>query len=72
MYVLTYVGWTGMGHLHTVIDCLNGSFVHSITDPSEALAMTLLSRLLVDGQASPFYQALIESKLGSRYSPGTG
>jgi Zn-dependent M16 (insulinase) family peptidase len=44
----------------------------SIVDPMESLIMTLLSRLLVDGQASPFYQALIESKLGSRYSPGTG
>ena len=44
----------------------------STLDPQEALVMDLLCQLLVDGQASPFYQSLIESGIGSNFSPGTG
>lgn len=34
--------------------------------------MRILSYLLIDGQASPFYKALIESNIGSDYAAGTG
>ena len=44
----------------------------STLDPQETLVMDLLCHLLADGQASPFYQALIESGVGSNYSPGAG
>ena len=43
-----------------------------ITDPYESLVLSVLSQLLVDGPASPFYQALLDSKIGSDYSPMTG
>lgn len=33
---------------------------------------SLLSDLLVDGPASPFYQTLIDSNMGSDYTPNTG
>lgn len=44
----------------------------SITDTAEAFALTLLSTLLVSGPSAPFYKALIESGLGSDFSPDVG
>ncbi len=47
-----------------------------LTNPSsdldESFAMKIMSDLLFDGPASPFYQALIDSGLGSEYASGTG
>ncbi|XP_064598150.1 presequence protease, mitochondrial-like [Liolophura sinensis] len=43
-----------------------------ITDINEALTLTILSSLLVDGEAAPFYQALLGANIGSDYSPMTG
>lgn len=34
--------------------------------------MRLLSYLLLDGHASPMYEALIDSNLGSEFSSNTG
>ena len=44
----------------------------SITDPYESMVASILSQLLVDGPASPFYQSLLDANIGSDYSPGTG
>ena len=44
----------------------------SITDPYESLVVSILSNLLVDGPASPFYQALLDANIGSDFSPMTG
>ena len=43
-----------------------------ITDSYFALMFSVLSQLLVDGPVSPFYQSLIESNMGSEYTPDTG
>ncbi|XP_053323284.1 presequence protease, mitochondrial [Spea bombifrons] len=43
-----------------------------ITDAFEAFTLSFLSALLVDGPNSPFYEALIEAKLGTDFSPDTG
>ncbi|CAI9569528.1 unnamed protein product [Staurois parvus] len=43
-----------------------------ITDVFEVLTLNLLSSLLVVGPNSPFYKALLEAKLGTALSPGTG
>ncbi|XP_039726911.1 presequence protease, mitochondrial isoform X3 [Pteropus medius] len=43
-----------------------------ITDTSEAFTLNLLSSLLVSGPSAPFYKALIESGLGSDFSPDVG
>ncbi|XP_075068173.1 presequence protease, mitochondrial [Mixophyes fleayi] len=43
-----------------------------ITDSFESFTLSLLSSLLVDGPNSPFYKALIESKLGTDFSPDVG
>ncbi|KAM5235047.1 presequence protease, mitochondrial-like [Ctenodactylus gundi] len=43
-----------------------------ITDTSEVFTLNLLSLLLIDGPNSPFYKALIESGLGTDFSPGVG
>lgn len=45
---------------------------YSITDPYESLVLSVISRLLIDGPVSPFYQALLDSNIGSDYSPTTG
>ncbi|TPX37139.1 hypothetical protein SmJEL517_g01018 [Synchytrium microbalum] len=42
------------------------------TEVYEAIALRVLTSLLIDGAASPMYQALIDSQLGSDYSPSTG
>ncbi|KAF9431589.1 Mitochondrial presequence protease [Entomortierella beljakovae] len=42
------------------------------TDTFEGFGLRILSDLLTDGHASPMYQALIESNLGSEYSANTG
>lgn len=41
-------------------------------DPFESFTLGLLSALLVSGPNSPFYQALVESNIGSDYSPVLG
>nr|KAF6501925.1 pitrilysin metallopeptidase 1 [Molossus molossus] len=43
-----------------------------ITDTFEAFTLNLLSSLLVGGPNSPFYKALIESGLGTDFSPDVG
>ncbi len=43
-----------------------------ITDPYESLVVSFLSHLLVDGPASPFYQALLDANIGADYAPMTG
>lgn len=44
----------------------------SITDTFESFTLNLLSSLLVSGPNSPFYKALIESGLGTDFSPDVG
>ncbi|XP_072605744.1 presequence protease, mitochondrial isoform X2 [Vulpes vulpes] len=43
-----------------------------ITDTFEAFTLNLLSSLLISGPNSPFYKALIESGLGTDFSPDVG
>ncbi|KAM9229505.1 presequence protease, mitochondrial isoform 2-T2 [Dugong dugon] len=43
-----------------------------ITNTFEAFALNLLSSLLIGGPNSPFYKALIESGLGTGFSPDVG
>ncbi|XP_047610451.1 presequence protease, mitochondrial isoform X1 [Phacochoerus africanus] len=43
-----------------------------ITDTFEAFTLSLLSSLLVSGPSAPFYQSLIESGLGTGFSPDAG
>ncbi|NWS44028.1 PREP protein, partial [Probosciger aterrimus] len=43
-----------------------------ITDTFETFTLNLLSSLLVDGPNSPFYKALIESGVGTDFSPDVG
>ncbi|KAM6215866.1 presequence protease, mitochondrial [Rhynchocyon petersi] len=43
-----------------------------ITDTFEAFTLSLLSSLLISGPNSPFYKALIESGLGTDFSPNVG
>ncbi|XP_057587712.1 presequence protease, mitochondrial isoform X2 [Hippopotamus amphibius kiboko] len=43
-----------------------------ITDTFEAFTLNLLSSLLISGPNSPFYKALIESGLGTDFSPDIG
>ena len=43
-----------------------------IDDMYETFVLRVLSELLVDGPSAPFYCALIESGLGSAFSPVTG
>ncbi|WEW60013.1 Mitochondrial presequence protease [Emydomyces testavorans] len=42
------------------------------TDEVEVFALGILSSLLLDGYGSPMYKALIESGLGSSFTPNTG
>lgn len=42
------------------------------TDYKEMFIIQILSSLLIDGPNAPFYKSLIESGLGSDYSPSTG
>lgn len=44
----------------------------SITNTFEAFTLNLLSSLLISGPNSPFYKALIESGLGTDFSPDVG
>lgn len=41
-------------------------------DVHETFALRILSNLLLDGYGSPFYQGLIDTKLGTDFSPNTG
>jgi Zn-dependent M16 (insulinase) family peptidase len=43
-----------------------------VTDTYTSLLLSVLSQLLLDGPASPFYQSLIDCNLGSEYTPNTG
>lgn len=43
-----------------------------VTDSYENFVLSILSTLLTTGQNSPFYEALVNSGLGSDYSPATG
>ena len=43
-----------------------------ITDVSEAVTLSIISTLLVDGENSPFYQALLGANIGSDYAPEVG
>ncbi|KAK3769391.1 hypothetical protein RRG08_029019 [Elysia crispata] len=43
-----------------------------ITDVYENFVASVLGYLLTNGETSPFYQALVESGIGSDYSPNTG
>ncbi|KAK9450257.1 peptidase M16C associated-domain-containing protein [Limtongia smithiae] len=47
-------------------------FVGPTTDVYEGFVLQVLTTLLTDGHASPLYQALIESNLGSEFSSNTG
>ena len=44
----------------------------TIKVPLESFTIGILSSLLVIGPNSPFYQALIESNIGSQYAPVCG
>ncbi|KAG0305729.1 Presequence protease, mitochondrial [Dissophora globulifera] len=46
--------------------------LYSSNDTFEGFGLRFLSELLTDGHDSPMHQALIESRLGSDYSPNTG
>lgn len=46
--------------------------LNNIVDTRETFTLSILSNLLTDGPNSPFYQALIESGIGSDFSPSTG
>lgn len=47
-------------------------YVGSTSDLSKILLWKILGILLTDGHASPFYQALIDSGIGSEFSVNTG
>ncbi|KAM8804240.1 presequence protease, mitochondrial [Rhynchonycteris naso] len=49
-----------------------GFLLPDITDTFEAFTLSLLSSLLIGGPNSPFYKALIESGLGTDFSPDAG
>ena len=46
--------------------------VNDSSDTYESFVMRLASYLLMNGQASPMHNVLLESNLGSEYSPGAG
>lgn len=46
--------------------------IGDIRNVEETFLLSVLSSLLMDGPNSPFYQSLIESGLGSDYSPSSG
>jgi Zn-dependent M16 (insulinase) family peptidase len=46
--------------------------LEKITNTHENFTLAILCSLLTDGPNAPFYQALIESGLGSDYSPNSG
>jgi Zn-dependent M16 (insulinase) family peptidase len=43
-----------------------------VNDAYHSLLLSVLSKLLLDGPSSPLYQTLIESNIGSEYTPNTG
>ncbi|KAK9321865.1 peptidase M16C associated-domain-containing protein [Lipomyces orientalis] len=47
-------------------------FMGPTEDVYDGLCLRVVTTLLTDGHASPLYQALIESDLGTEYSPNTG
>ncbi|KAK5107965.1 hypothetical protein LTR62_000510 [Meristemomyces frigidus] len=44
----------------------------SVSDVDEAFAFSLISALLLDGYGAPLYRALVESGLGTDFTPNTG
>lgn len=49
-----------------------GWFMGDSTDIVETFSVNILSSLLLDGYGSPMYKALIESGIGSSFTPNTG
>lgn len=49
-----------------------GYMLAPVNDTNETFMLGILSSLLMDGPSSPFYEALIDSGLGSDYSPFSG
>lgn len=49
-----------------------GYMLAPVNDTNETFTLGILSSLLMDGPSSPFYEALIDSGLGSDYSPFSG
>ncbi|KAK9459767.1 peptidase M16C associated-domain-containing protein [Lipomyces oligophaga] len=47
-------------------------FMGPTTDVYETFCLRVLTSLLTDGHSSPLYQALIESDIGTEFSPNTG
>ncbi|XHG00776.1 Mitochondrial presequence protease [Aspergillus wentii] len=47
-------------------------YMGDVTDVVETFSVSILSSLLLDGYGSPMYRALIESGLGSSFTPNTG
>lgn len=47
-------------------------YMGDVTDIVESFSVGILSSLLLDGYGSPMYRALIESGLGSSFTPNTG
>ena len=47
-------------------------YMGDITDVVESFSIGILSSLLLDGYGAPLYKALIESGLGSSFTPNTG
>ncbi|PGH05417.1 mitochondrial presequence protease [Blastomyces parvus] len=47
-------------------------FAGDSTDIVETFSMGILSSLLLDGYGSPMYKALVESEIGSSFTPNTG
>ncbi|OKL64118.1 Mitochondrial presequence protease [Talaromyces atroroseus] len=50
----------------------NSWLMGDMTDIVETFSTGILSSLLLDGYGSPMYRALIESELGSSFTPNTG
>lgn len=61
-----------MSYIRSLIFFKDYYFFSSITDTFETFTLSLLSSLLVDGPNSPFYKALIESGVGTDFSPDVG
>ena len=61
-----------IGDPNSQIRLLVSFMANDAADWNESFALKILSELLFEGPASPFYRALIDSGLGSEYAPGTG
>ena len=68
MYVCMYVLYIFL-YLHLTFPSLPSP---STTNPYESLVLSVLGNLLVEGPASPLYQALLDADIGADFSPVTG